>query len=166
MGIFNFWARKKAEWDSRSLYEMLDSEKYARRPYNRSDHKEGMSVIEQLRGEYWKPRYLMDDRNKTAVEFMSENARLLTVRMDDIDWESLNHLPGDVISVARDLDAHFPTIVHYYQNGAAMVRWELNPDGRYYMDDDGYGMTDDEEISLYGQIDRMGRVIEKFHFKP
>lgn len=42
------------------------------------------------------------------------------------------------------------------------MQWQLNPDGRYYMDDDGFGMTDDEEINIYGIIDTEGRVVVKF----
>jgi hypothetical protein len=32
------------------------------------------------------------------------------------------------------------------------------------MDDDGFGMTDDEEVTLLGTIDRIGRVVEKIHY--
>ena len=32
----------------------------------------------------------------------------------------------------------------------------------YYRDEDGFGMTDDEEIEIYGFIDRQGRVVVKF----
>lgn len=30
------------------------------------------------------------------------------------------------------------------------------------MDEDGYGMTDDEEIELVGAIDRSGKVVVKY----
>ena len=30
------------------------------------------------------------------------------------------------------------------------------------MDDDGFGMTNDEEITVYGFIDKMGKVLVKF----
>ena len=30
------------------------------------------------------------------------------------------------------------------------------------MDEDGYGMTDDEEIEIYGFINRQGKVVVKF----
>ena len=43
-----------------------------------------------------------------------------------------------------------------------MVSWQLNPDGKYYMDDDGFGMTSDREINIYGFIDRQGKVLVKF----
>ena len=32
-------------------------------------------------------------------------------------------------------------------------------------DEDGFGITDDEEINLYGAIDRKGKVVKKFTFK-
>ena len=44
----------------------------------------------------------------------------------------------------------------------AEVCWQLNPDGMYYMDEDGFGMTDDEEVEIYGFIDREGKMVSKF----
>ena len=44
----------------------------------------------------------------------------------------------------------------------AEVRWEINPDGRFYCDEDGFGMTNDKEINLYGVIDRKGKVVKNF----
>ena len=48
----------------------------------------------------------------------------------------------------------------------AELEWQINPDGRYYMDEDGFGMTDDVEVALVGNIDRTGRVVEKIHYMP
>ena len=79
-----------------------------------------------------------------------------------IDWESLKGIPEDVINRARNLDFHFPSFVRKYENGVAEVSWQLNPDGMYYMDEDGYGKTDDDEVEIYGFIDRKGNVIVKF----
>lgn len=49
----------------------------------------------------------------------------------------------------------------------AWQKWNgsLTPDGMYYRDEDGFGMTDDEEINLYGAIDRKGKVVKKFTLK-
>ena len=93
---------------------------------------------------------------------MDGSETLRTVKQDDIDWESLKGIPEDVISRARSLDFHFPSFVRKYENGVAEVSWQLNPDGMYYMDEDGYGMTDDDEVEIYGFIDRKGNVIVKF----
>ena len=51
------------------------------------------------------------------------------------------------------------------KNGVAEVEWQLNPDAMYYRDEDGFGMTDDEEIKFYGAIDRKGKVVKKFTLK-
>ena len=40
--------------------------------------------------------------------------------------------------------------------------WQLNPDGMYFMDEDGFGMTDDDEVEIYGFIDRQGKILVKF----
>lgn len=42
------------------------------------------------------------------------------------------------------------------------MKWVVNPDGMYYRDEDGFGMTDDDEINLEGAIDRKGNVVKKF----
>lgn len=52
--------------------------------------------------------------------------------------------------------------IYDYEDGIAKVRWEVNPDGMYYRDEDGFGMADDDEINLEGAIDRKGNVVKKF----
>ena len=44
----------------------------------------------------------------------------------------------------------------------AEVSWQLNPDGRYYMDEDGYGMKNEKEITIFGFIDRNAEMVVKF----
>ena len=64
--------------------------------------------------------------------------------------------------VIRGKCFHYPSFIRSFQNGVALVEWQLNPDGRYYTDDDGFGMTDDEEVNIYGFIDRLGNVVMSF----
>lgn len=144
------------------LYKMLNVEEYTHYPYEKQSLDEEMYVINQVIDEYWKPRYLVDEKNKTAVEFMDSWTTLQTVCADDIDWKSLEGLPQEVIDKVRILNAVFPTFVRRYKNGVAEVSWQINPDGRYYMDEDGYGMTDDEEITIYSYVDRTGKPLIKF----
>ena len=151
-------ARKSAAC---KLYEKLCEKEYREYPFKKQEVGDGMCVICQLFGEYWKPRYLLDKRNKKAVEFLDSCAKLQTVSVNDIDWDSLEGLPQDAIERAQALDAYFPTFVRGYNHDVAEMSWQLNPDGRYYMDDDGYGMTDDEEITLYCYIDRLGKPLVK-----
>lgn len=69
---------------------------------------------------------------------------------------------GAGMCCARTGNATYPTHVSKFENGIAKVWWQINPDGRYFMDEDGYGMTDDEEIELVGAIDRTGKVVVKY----
>lgn len=150
------------ETKGQALYRKLNEEPYLEYPYSKSNLDEGMWILNQVINGYWKPRYLIDENNGTAVEFMDEQMTLLTVKPDDVDWASLEGMSEDVTRKARTGNAVYPTFVRAYEEGLARVDWQLNPDGYYYMDEDGYGMTDDEEITVYGYIDRQGRVLGKF----
>lgn len=147
---------------ARELYARLNTEMYKSGSWRIEDHGEEMAVVNQLIMQYWKPRFLLDHRAKCAYEFMNGSETLCTVGQDDIDWQSLKGLPEAVIGRARSLDFHFPSFVRGYENGVAEVSWQLNPDGMYYMDEDGFGMTDDDEVAIYGYIDRQGNVVAKF----
>ena len=144
------------------LYLLLNTEKYQDGLYKTCRHGEDMAVVYQVIWGWWKPRFVLNYSNKTAFEFMDSNECLVTVTTDDIDFDSLKKLPEDVVDVAQCLSFHFPSFIRGFYNGVAQVDWQLNPDGRYYMDDDGFGMTNDVEIEIYGFIDKEGKVLVKF----
>lgn len=76
-----------------------------------------MSLAEEVIMQYWKPRFLIDNKAECAYEFMNGNENFRTITPDDIDWESLKGLPEVAINRARNLDAHFPTRVRKFENG-------------------------------------------------
>lgn len=168
MKTFKFRLRRKQQETTptpHDLYKELSSDTYEQYPYELRSLDEEMFIVNQVIDGYWKPRFLMDARSKTAFEFMNAHEVLQTIGTDDIDWDSLKHLPEYAVATAKALDAHYPTIIHAYDNGLAQVSWTLNPDGRYYMDEDGFGMTDDIEIRLIGTIDRTGKATDKFRYE-
>ena len=59
-------------------------------------------------------------------------------------------------------EARYRFWVFPFTGSMAAVEWTVSPDGSYYADSDGFGMTDDEEITLHGFIDTNGRPIGKF----
>ena len=144
------------------LYQLLTTDRYRNRPYETNDLGEGMAVINETMWGWWKHRFLINHNTKCAYEFMDKDQKLVTVTQDDIDWDSLKELPEDVQRTARALSFHFPSFIRKFHNGVAEVSWQLNPDGRYYMDEDGFGMTDDEEVEIYGFIDQNAKVLVKF----
>ena len=144
------------------LYGILQSPKYSKGIYNVADLGEGMSIINETINGWWKPRFLLNNEKKTAYEVMTGTQVLMLAEVEDVDWDSLENLPEDAIITAHQFSFMFPSFVRWFHNGVAEVSWQLNPDGRYYMDDDGYGMTSDEELNIYGIIDKEANVIVKF----
>ena len=151
--------------EEEKLYRELCLSQYQGLPLVQNDLGEDMALVTQVIGRYWKPRYLMDKEARCAYEFMSIDEVLQIVTDEDIDWDSMKGLPQDAFDRAKAHSFHFPGHVYQYKNGVAEVEWQLNPDGMYYRDEDGFGMTDDEEINLYGTIDRKGKVVKKFTLK-
>lgn len=60
-----------------------------------------MILVNQVIGQYWKSRYLMDNEAKCAYEFMSIDEVLQIVTDEDIDRDSLKGLPQDVFERAK-----------------------------------------------------------------
>ncbi|MBQ9311273.1 MAG: hypothetical protein IJ222_10505 [Bacteroidales bacterium] len=146
-----------------SLYEELTKPEYeSSTDFCTEDLGEDMALVKESIYGWWKPRFLLDHRSKEAIEFLDRKERFIRFSEEDVDWESIRDVPADAYSRAKDGNAGFPTIVCRFEDGIAEVRWQINPDGYYYMDEDGYGMTDDEEIELVGAIDRTGKIVKRF----
>ena len=150
--------------EAERLYRSLSKTRFDKLQFRVHELNEGISVIEQVIGGWWKQRYLMDENNFRAYEIMNEDLEFVNFTVEDIDWKSIECLPEYMKARAQRLSALFPTFVLRFQNGVAEVHWQLNPDGRYYRDDDGYGMTDDEETTVYGFIDAAMNVLVKFQY--
>jgi len=148
--------------DEGEQYRFLTTCNLPAKQYTIDNLGEGMEVVSEKMYGWWKQRFVLNHNTKKAWEFMNKNQILCTVTHEDIDWEAVNQLPHKAINHAIRLSAHFPTNIRPYKDGVAWVRWQLTPDGRYYMDADGYGMTDDDEIAICGQIDQHGKVVRKF----
>ncbi|MBQ7922855.1 MAG: hypothetical protein IJ325_09835 [Clostridia bacterium] len=52
-----------------------------------------------------------------------------------------------------------------YKDGKAYVSWTLQPDGRYFEDEDGFGAENCEEICLYSYLDEDGKFTKPFSDK-
>lgn len=135
-----------------SLYEMLQSdENYNSSYYNRL-RRRGMVLTPLKKNGII--RYLIDELNKKAYEFMDENAVLLTVEKKDIDWESLKRFPYTIIEEAESLKA----------NDSFSIRTSYLGEGRWSFAEWYLGSSSNEEICLTGVIDRTGKVVRKFRY--
>lgn len=146
------------------MYRILTSENYSKDSYEHRRLGEGMEVLDQLIWGWWKPRFLLNHNLHTAYEWMWPNEQLAIVDAEHIDWESMEKLPDKAAETLRRYSFRYPSFIRQFKNGIALVQWQLIPDGRYYMDDDGYGMSDDEELNIYGFIDRQANIVGLFHY--
>ena len=163
MNIFNkIFNKTDRDSSERKLYNLLNTEEYKTRPYQVVDLGEKMMVVEKVIDDYYKPFYLLDNKAKKAFRIINENMKLVSVMDADIDWESLKALPINMLNKVRQRDACFPTMIRGFHHGVAEIEWQINPDAMYFMDEDGYGMSHDEKIVLYGEINRNGKIVSKF----
>lgn len=148
------------------LYRNLQFKKHDAPACKEESLGEGMMVISEVIAGYWKPRFLLNHASGLAYEFMNKNEHLLYVGDKDIDWDSLERIPerdrAECVEMAKSQNAMFPTFIREYSNGVARVDWQLQPNGYYWRDDDGFGMTGDEEITVYGFIDTSCQVVLPF----
>lgn len=152
--------RKSQKWDVEYRRRM----KYWVHCFELRSLGDGMTVGLGCGGEWKKPRFLLDDVNKTGIEFMNSDSILQTIDVkEDIDWKSLNGQSKNTINKVKSLDGYYPVQISQFSYGRAKVTWTLSPSGMFYMDEDGFGMEpDNEEVKLIGFIDRNGNVIRKF----
>lgn len=66
----------------------------------------------------------------------------------------------------RRLPEHFGSGSYCASDGSGcVVRWCIQPDGRYYADEDGFGAESQEEIELYADLDDNGDFMSKFRIR-
>lgn len=162
--IMNVTLKHRGNSYEEMLYKALPSLIHDKKVYRVKELGENIAVVQQLIWGWWKHRYLVDNYHCRAYEIMDESMDFVHFTHDDTDWASIEQLPDCAKLRARELSAQFPTFVRPFKNGVAEVGWQLNPDGRYYMDEDSYGMTSDEEITVYGFIDARMNVLVKFRY--
>lgn len=147
------------------LYRELESSRYNEYPFHRmKDWGEGMEIVEEVISGYWRERFLINHETKEAYELMNHGLTLTFLTNDDVDWEGVKTLENN--HNAYTFSAYYQRFaVGKFKNGVALVEWTLYPDGRYFMDEDGYGMEDNDESVIYGFIDRKARVVVPFQAK-
>ena len=98
---------------------------------------------------------------KKVYPISEPSGKLVGFTLDDIDWDNVNQLEHNYD--AKRLVADYGGLsIGDYQDGIAYVSWMLYPDGRYFADEDGFGMEDNDEVNISAYIDTQCRVVVKF----
>ena len=147
------------------LYVELKKTQYDNLPYHRiTGMGDKMEIVEQVIKDYWRERYLINNAEMTAYELMDTSFNLKFLSQKDVDWKGVETLENN--NNAYTFSAYYQCFaVEKFKDGVARVKWTLYPEGRYFMDEDGYGMEDNDESVLYGFIDTHANVVIPFQAK-
>ena len=110
----------------------------------------------------WGPLYIVNLKTGEMKQLIDDQRKVVGFTEDDFDWEKL-----EAIEHRRCLDdkvVAYSGLHRYsnYRNGVCCISWMLYPDGRYFADEDGYGMEDNDEENIYCFIDRHFNVLIPF----
>lgn len=110
----------------------------------------------------WGPLYIVNLKTGEMKQLIDDQRKVVGFTDDDFDWEKL-----ETIEHRRCLDdkvVAYSGLHRYsnYRNGVCCLSWMLYPDGRYFADEDGYGMEDNDEENIYCFIDHHFNVLIPF----
>lgn len=147
------------------LYIELQKPIYNSRPYSRmSDWGNRTEIVEESINGYWRERFLINHADKTAYELMDSGLTLKFIGKQDVDWGGVESLENN--KNAYSYSAYYQRFaVEPFKQGVALVTWTLYPDGQYFMDEDGFGMEDNDASIIYGFIDAHANVVVPFQAK-
>ncbi len=111
------------------------------------------------------------DGEDSSVYFVDENRGIRKMLVNSTG--RIQHFPGikDKASLEKLVGANalkpqirFRTSFEKRDEGWIMY-WQVQPDGRYWEDDDGFGSTNDEEVTLYTYVDLNGEFTGPFEIR-
>ena len=118
---------------------------------------EGMSIAEKSPA---REMYLINHITHEAWMVRSYDGTLIQWTTADVDMEELEDVENS--GNARVMWAQYGFNIGLFRGGRAIVSWTLHPEGTYFADPDGFGMTDDEEVKVYGIVDTQCKIVKPF----
>lgn len=121
---------------------------------------EGMAMFGKPCG----PLYIANTETNEVKQLVDKDGHVVGFGDQDFDWEKLKGVEHR--RCLDNMQADYGGMGRYsdFRNGICCIYWMLYPDGRYFADEDGYGMEDNEEENIYCIIDRHLNVL--FPFEP
>lgn len=146
--------------DSKELYKQLNE------AYMADEHKyylsrlgEGMTFCRETDCRRY---YLLNTETKEAYELVGATGSFVKWDAVAVEICTVLDMPMRAQRNAIQTCANYYLGVDTFKDGVACVSWTLQPDGRYYADEDGFDMTDDDEITIYAFIDKKANILVPF----
>ena len=106
-----------------------------------------------------KERLLINTQRELVYDLVDAEGRFTLITKEDIDFKGIIHLNN--IRNAYLLKVEHEFEISQFTDGLALVRWQLFPDSHWY-DDQGMGVTGNQETSIYAYIDCFANLLTKF----
>lgn len=106
--------------------------------------------------------FLVNKKTKEAWELITSNGNLSFWDASAVEIALSFALPYRAQRNAVELHAPYHFGINEFKDGVAYVSWTLQPDGHYYVYEDGFGMEDDDEINFYAFIDTQANILIPF----
>lgn len=96
------------------------------------------------------------------VRKIVERGKLVGFSDEEIDFETIDKLENSHNAHSRRIQYAGINRWTNCKNGLIALSWMLYPDGRYFADEDGYGMEDNDEVTVYCVLDENLQVVRPF----
>lgn len=116
---------------------------------------EGMLWIGDSHG----PLFFANSLTGKARQLLDEGSHLVGFEDKDFDWEKLKSVKHTYDLNRKYVDYGGLGRYDDFRDGVCSLCWMLYPDGRYFADEDGYGMEDNEEENVSCVIDCDLRIV-------
>ena len=116
-------------------------------------------------GEGWRNYELYIANTITGkIHKLSTTSGELLVDDNDIDYDAIAKECENGIGNAQAKAIRYAGLNRWdgFKDGLCAISWMLYPDGRYFADEDGFGMEDNDEEEVYAIIDIDLNIIEPF----
>ena len=136
------------------------------------DYLEDMAQLEQCKCYEWGENLLrvFDQDGKGYIvntatgkaRLIDDNGLLVGFSDEEIDFTAIDKMENSHNAPPRRIAYAGINRYDNCQNGIFALCWMLYPDGQYFADEDGYGMEDNDELTVYCIMDDNLNVIRPF----
>lgn len=136
--------------------------------YPELENRKGMIVGDGVAfffGEGWRNYELHIANTITSkIRKLSTTDGELLVDDNDIDYGAIAKVCENGISNAKAKVIRYAGLNRWddFKDGLCAISWMLYPDGRYFADEDGFGMEDNDEEKVFAIIDTDLNIVEPF----
>lgn len=116
-------------------------------------------------GEGWRNYELYVANTLTGkIRKLSTTDGELLIDDNEIDYNAIAKVCENGIGNAKNKVIRYAKLNRWdgFKDGLCAITWTLYPDGRYFADEDGFGMEDNDEEEVYAIIDTDLNIVEPF----